>query len=84
MANRVVVTGMGAITPLGNSVETFWEGLKKGKAATAPITKFDASNAKVKLACEVKGFPSHTMHWQQQRKLSSRQASIWRRKIPTE
>ena len=38
MANRVVVTGMGAITPLGNSVETFWEGLKKGKAATAPIT----------------------------------------------
>ena len=56
MANRVVVTGMGAITPLGNSVETFWEGLKKGKAATAPITKFDASNAKVKLACEVKGF----------------------------
>ena len=56
MANRVVVTGMGAITPLGNSVEAFWEGLKKGKAATAPITKFDASNAKVKLACEVKGF----------------------------
>jgi 3-oxoacyl-[acyl-carrier-protein] synthase II len=47
---------MGAITPLGNSVETFWEGLKKGKAATAPITKFDASNAKVKIACEVKGF----------------------------
>ena len=43
MANRVVVTGMGAITPLGNSVEAFWEGLKKGKAATAPITKFDAS-----------------------------------------
>ncbi len=56
MANRVVVTGMGAITPLGNNVETFWEGLKKGKAATGPITKFDASNAKVKLACEVKGF----------------------------
>ncbi|MBQ1573979.1 MAG: beta-ketoacyl-[Clostridiales bacterium] len=56
MANRVVVTGMGAITPLGNSVETFWEGLKKGKAATAPITKFDASGFKVKLACEVKDF----------------------------
>ena len=48
MANRVVVTGMGAITPLGNSVEAFWEGLKKGKAATAPITKFDASEAKVR------------------------------------
>ncbi len=56
MANRVVVTGMGAITPLGNSVEAYWEGLKKGKAATAPITKFDTSNLKVKLACEVKGF----------------------------
>lgn len=56
MANRVVVTGMGAITPLGNSVEAFWEGLKKGKAATAEITKFDASELKVKLACEVKDF----------------------------
>ena len=42
MANRVVVTGMGAITPLGNNVETFWEGLKKGKAATAPITSIHA------------------------------------------
>ena len=56
MANRVVVTGMGAITPLGNTVETFWEGLKKGKAATGPITKFDTSNSKIKLACEVKDF----------------------------
>lgn len=56
MANRVVVTGMGAITPLGNSVEAFWEGLKKGKAATAEITKFDVSELKVKLACEVKDF----------------------------
>ena len=56
MANRVVVTGMGAITPLGNSVEAFWEGLKKGKAATAPITKYDTSNSKIKLACEVKDF----------------------------
>ena len=73
MANRVVVTGMGAITPLGNSVETFWEGLKKGKAATAPITKFESVwNL------------SLTMHWQQLRKQSSRQASTWRRKIPTE
>ena len=56
MANRVVVTGMGAITPLGNTVETFWEGLKKGKAATGPITKYDTSNSKIKLACEVKDF----------------------------
>ena len=56
MVNRVVVTGMGAITPLGNNVETFWEGLKKGKAATGPITKYDTSNSKIKLACEVKDF----------------------------
>ena len=56
MANRVVITGMGAITPLGNNVETFWEGLKKGKAATGPITKYDTSNSKIKLACEVKVF----------------------------
>ena len=56
MANRVVVTGMGAITPLGNSVGEFWEGLKRGKAAIGPITKFDTTNFKVKLAGEVKNF----------------------------
>lgn len=56
MANRVVVTGMGAVTPLGNSVGTFWEGIKKGKAATGPITKFDTGNSKIKLACEIKDF----------------------------
>lgn len=56
MANRVVVTGMGAVTPLGNSVGAFWEGIKKGKAATGPITKFDTENTKIKLACEVRDF----------------------------
>ena len=39
--NRVVITGMGAITPLGNDVNSFWEGLKEGKNGIAPITKFD-------------------------------------------
>ena len=39
--NRVVITGMGAITPLGNDVASFWEGLKEGKNGIAPITKFD-------------------------------------------
>ena len=56
MARRVVITGMGAITPLGNDVESFWAGLKKGKTAVAPITKFDTTDCKVKLAAEVKDF----------------------------
>lgn len=56
MARRVVITGMGAITPLGNDVESFWAGLKKGKTAVAPITKFDTTDCKIKLAAEVKDF----------------------------
>ena len=58
MTRRVVVTGMGAITPLGNTVDEFWAGLKKGKTAVAPITKFDteATGCKVHLAAEVKDF----------------------------
>ena len=54
MARRVVITGMGAITPLGNDVESFWAGLKRGKTAVAPITKFDSSSCKVHIAAEVK------------------------------
>ena len=53
---RVVVTGMGAITPLGNSVSTFWNGLKEGRNGIAPITKVDVSDSPVKLAGEVRGF----------------------------
>lgn len=53
---RVVVTGLGAITPLGNDVKSFWEGLVNGKSGAAPITLFDASNFKTQFACEVKGF----------------------------
>ena len=56
MANRVVITGMGAVTPLGNDVASFWEGLKKGKTAVGPITKFDTTDFKVKNAAEVKDF----------------------------
>lgn len=56
MARRVVVTGMGAITPVGNSVPAFWESLKEGKSGIAPITRFDTEGYKVKLAAEVKGF----------------------------
>lgn len=53
---RVVVTGMGAVTPIGNSVEEFWAGIKEGKTGFAPITRFDTENYKVKLAAEVKEF----------------------------
>ena len=56
MARRVVITGMGAITPLGNDVESFWAGLKRGKTAVGPITKFDTTDCKIKLAAEVKDF----------------------------
>ena len=53
---RVVVTGLGAITPIGNTVEEFWNGIKEEKIGFGPITKFDASEYKVKLAAEVKDF----------------------------
>ena len=53
---RVVVTGMGAITPLGLNVEEFWNGLKEGRHGFGEITKFDTSDYKVHLAAEVKGF----------------------------
>jgi len=56
MKRRVVVTGMGVITPVGNDVATTWRSLIEGKSGTAPITKFDASNFPVKFAAEVKGF----------------------------
>ncbi|TLX75015.1 beta-ketoacyl-ACP synthase II [Labilibacter sediminis] len=53
---RVVVTGLGAITPLGNSVEEFWKNLVNGESGCAPITRFDNTNFKTKFACEVKNY----------------------------
>lgn len=53
---RVVITGMGAITPLGNNVEDYWKGLVNGVSGAAPITHFDPSLFKTRFACEVKGF----------------------------
>ena len=53
---RVVVTGLGAITPLGNDVATTWEAAVAGKSGAGPITHFDASKFKTQFACEVKGF----------------------------
>jgi len=56
MSRRVVITGMGAITPIGVGIDNFWEGIKAGKIGFAPITKFDASEYKTKIAAEVKDF----------------------------
>jgi len=53
---RVVITGMGAITPLGNDVATTWDAAKRGVSGAGPITHFDASKFKTQFACEVKGF----------------------------
>lgn len=58
MKKRVVVTGMGAITPIGNSVESFWSAVKENKVGIGPITKFDTTDFKNKLAAEVKDFNS--------------------------
>ena len=53
---RVVVTGIGAITPLGNTAPTYWEGLAQGVSGAGPITRFDASKFKTRFACEVKNY----------------------------
>ncbi len=53
---RVVITGIGAITPLGNSIEEFWKNCVEGKSGAATITKFNPENFKTKFACEVKNF----------------------------
>ncbi|WP_166332424.1 beta-ketoacyl-ACP synthase II [Sphingobacterium chungjuense] len=56
---RVVVTGLGALTPIGNTVSEYWDGLINGVSGAAPITHFDASKFKTQFACEVKGFDPH-------------------------
>ena len=56
MERRVVITGLGAVTPIGNDVKTFWEGIKSGTCGIDKITRFDTSNFKVKLAGELKGY----------------------------
>ena len=53
---RVVVTGLGALTPIGNSIQDYWDGLKNGKSGCAPITYFDTEKFKTKFACEVKNY----------------------------
>lgn len=55
-SRRVVVTGIGALTPIGNNVQDYWNALSKGVSGAAPITRFDASKFKTKFACEIKNF----------------------------
>lgn len=59
--HRVVITGLGAVTPLGNNVETTWQALVAGKSGAAPITHFDATLFKTQFACEVKNFNPETL-----------------------
>ncbi|MEM6801426.1 MAG: beta-ketoacyl-ACP synthase II [Bacteroidota bacterium] len=67
---RVVITGLGALTPIGNTLEAFWQGLEEGKSGAGPITNFDASNFKTQFACEVKGFdPMETFGRKEARKM---------------
>jgi 3-oxoacyl-[acyl-carrier-protein] synthase II len=56
MSNRVVITGIGAVTPLGNEIKTFWRSITDGKSAAARITRFDPSLFRTQLACELKDF----------------------------
>ena len=53
---RVVVTGLGALTPIGNTLSAYWKGLLSGTSGAAPITYFDPTLFKTKFACELKGF----------------------------
>ena len=53
---RVVVTGIGALTPIGNDVASYAEGLRQGRSGAGPITRFDATHFKTRFACEVKNF----------------------------
>lgn len=70
-ARRAVVTGLGAITPIGNDVPTFWSNLVAGVSGVGPITAFDASDLEVRIAAEVRGFePRDWMDFKQARRMS--------------
>ncbi|MEO8251980.1 MAG: beta-ketoacyl-ACP synthase II [Chloroflexota bacterium] len=70
-ARRAVVTGLGAITPIGNDAETFWRNLLAGTSGVAPISAYDASSEEVRIAAEVKGFdPATWIDFKQARRMS--------------
>ena len=67
---RVVVTGLGALTPIGNNIEEYWDGLVNGKSGSAPVTYYDTEKFKVKFACELKNYnPEDYFDRKQARKL---------------
>ena len=73
---RVVVTGLGAITPLGNNVQATWENALAGKSGAGPVTHFDASLFKTQFACEVKDFdPSDLFDRKEARKYGCNSSS---------
>ena len=70
MSRRVVITGLGALTPIGNSIPEFWDNLLKGVSGAGPITRFDSSEFKTNFACEVKNFtPTDFLDRKEARKL---------------
>ena len=70
MTRRVVITGIGALTPIGNNTKEYWSSLKKGVSGAAPITYFDTENFKTKFACELKDFqPTDFLDRKESRKL---------------
>jgi 3-oxoacyl-[acyl-carrier-protein] synthase II len=67
---RIVITGMGALTPLGNSITEYWNNLRNGVSGADFITQFDASKFKTRFACEIKGFePTNFLDRKEARKL---------------
>lgn len=77
--HRVVVTGMGVLTPIGNDVDSMWEAMKQGKSGAADITAFDTSLFKTHFACEVKGFnPDELLDRKEARKMDRfSQFAVW-------
>ena len=72
-ARRAVVTGLGAVTPIGNDATTFWESLLAGRSGAGPITSFDPSGFDVRIAAEVKDFdPTTAMDRKMARRMSLR------------
>ena len=70
MKRRVVITGLGAVTPIGNDVPSFWDSIRAGRIGIGPITKFDTTDYKVKLAAEVRGFdPKKHMDFKSARRM---------------
>ncbi|MBV9648154.1 MAG: beta-ketoacyl-[acyl-carrier-protein] synthase II, partial [Candidatus Eremiobacteraeota bacterium] len=61
MRRRVVVTGLGAVTPLGNSRDDYWQALVAGKSGVGPVTRFDPKDLSTKIVAEVKGFEGEAL-----------------------